>query len=837
MDVKRERKMKRERVYPFRAFLERARDWLGMRSIPPNHHSERSEEPLISVFPYSSGSELKCRKAGDVHEERQRSEVLRFAQNDRKGGGRPLVRKLAVIAIVLFTGAAALELALHFTPIPAALLSGRIDSTEFLDRDGQPLRLMLVGERRYTQRCSLSEISPALIVATISAEDRRFRSHWGIDPRALARAVRSAAHAGHPRSGASTITQQLVKLANPGPRTISRKLREMWIALRVEQVWSKDRILEEYLNRLDYGNLQVGIAAASRYYFAKPPSDLSAAEAAFLAGLPQAPSRLDPHDHFADAQARQRWVLGRMRTDGALDEDAYTRALVQKVALTAPPGNFAAPHFVDLLLQRRGVLPAQGGPLRTTLDLSLNQFVEARLANQLARIADKHATSGAVVVIENATGGVLALVSSGDYFRPGVGQFNGAWTIRSPGSAVKPFTYLLALEHGANPGTIVPDIPTDFSTDTGLYSPNNYNHRFYGPVSLRFALGNSLNVASIRALQLAGGPEVLHRRLYDLGITTLDHEIADYGLGLTLGNGEVRLLELTNAFAAIGRLGLYKPYRLLLREEPENGPGRRVCDARASWLVADMLSDNSARAASFGLNSLLSFDFPVACKTGTSSNYRDNWVLACTPEYTVGVWVGNMDGSPMRGITGVTGAAPLMHEVMVHLHDQRGTSPFARPDGITDYRIQPLTGRLAAAGDTAAVMEKCLWEPEPGRATDFDAQGRVVLPADYAQWMNSPQNALGSLVTCATTAQELHILQPPPGATYFLDPDLPADAQWVPLRAVALGSIAWSCDSLPCEQSGDRQRVQLSKAGKHIITARDTTTGRTVETWIDVREL
>ncbi len=750
---------------------------------------------------------------------------------------RSLLHRLAFGAGVLLACAVAVEIALRFTPMPAALLSARIDSTEFLDRDGRPLRIMLVDERCYAQRCPLSDVSLQLIAATISAEDRRFRSHGGIDPRALARAIGSAVHAGGARSGASTITQQLVKLADPGPRAVSRKLREMWLALRVEQMWSKDHIIEEYLNRLDYGNLQVGIAAASRYYFAKPPSDLSPAEAAFLAGLPQSPSRLDPHDHFSAAQARQRWVLGRMRADGILDAETCARAVAQKLFLAPPRREFEAPHFVDLLLQRRGVLPPQGGPVRTTLDLPLNHFVEARLAGQLAHIADKHASSGAVVVIDNPTGDVLALVSSGEYFRPGVGQMNGAWTIRSPGSAVKPFTYMLALERGANPGTIVPDVPSDFSTDTGLYSPNNYNHRFYGPVSLRFALGNSLNIASIQALQLAGGPEVLHRRLFDLGITTLDHEVADYGLGLTLGNGEVRLLELANAFATIGRLGLYRPYRLLRRELTGGVPGRQVCDARAAYLVADMLSDNAARAASFGLNSYLAFDFPVACKTGTSSNYRDNWVLACTPEYTVGVWVGNMDGSPMRGITGVTGAAPLMHEVMTHLHEQRGTSWFARPEGITEYRIHPLTGRLAAPEDGAALTEKCLWKPDAARSVDFDAQGRVVLPAEYAPWLASPQNLLENLVTCANAGPELRIIQPLPGATYFLDPDLPADAQWVALRAVAPGSIAWSCDSLPCELSGERQRVQLLRAGRHVITARDTITGRTAETWIDVREL
>jgi penicillin-binding protein 1C len=734
---------------------------------------------------------------------------------------------LAVIAI---------EAALRLTPMPAALESGFIGSTEFLDREGRPLRLMLADERRYAQRSSLQEVSPQLIAATLSAEDQRFRSHWGIDLRALTRAVWTALRAGKAQSGASTITQQLVKVANPGPRNFGRKLGEMWMAVRVERAWSKDRILEEYLNRLDYGNLQVGIASASRYYFAKPPSDLSAAEAAFLAGLPRAPTRLDPHEHFAEAQARQRWVLGRMLANGRLAPEAYARAVVQPLQVEPPPREFEAPHFVDLLLQRRGVLPAPGGPVRTTLDLPLNRFVECSLADQLAKIADKNATSGAVVVIHNPTGDVLALASSGEYFRPGTGQVNGAWIVRSPGSVVKAFTYLLALERGANPSTVVPDVPTDFSTDSGLYRPNNYNHRFYGPVSLRFALGNSLNIAAVRTLQLAGGPEVLHRRLCDLGLTTLHHETSFYGLGLTLGNGEVRLLELASAFASIGRLGIYRPYRLLLPETRGVEPGRRVFDARAAYLVADMLADNGARTASFGLNSYLAFDFPVACKTGTSSDYRDNWVMGCTPEFTVGVWVGNVDGSAMRGITGVTGAAPVMHDVFMHLRAQRGTTWFARPERIETHRVSPLTGRLATT-ESGVVTEKCLWPPEQSRSTDIDAQGRVVLPPEYAPWLASAQNGLGNLVTCASTAPELRILQPPPGATYFLDPDLPLATQWVALRAEARGAIAWSCASLPCEQAGERQRVQLRSAGRHIITARDTATGRTAETWIEVREL
>jgi penicillin-binding protein 1C len=672
-----------------------------------------------------------------------------------------------------------------------------------------------------------------LIDATLSAEDRRFYHHSGIDWLANARALTGALRRGEARSGASTVTQQLVKITDPGPRTIRRKLAEMWLARRVEREWSKHRILEEYLNRLDYGNLQHGIAAASRFYFDKPPADLSAAESALLAGLPRAPGRLNPHTGMDAARERQLWVLGRMRLNGALDAEAHVRARAEPLRIAPPEHAWQAPHFVDLLLQRRNILPPSGGPVRTTLDLQLNRFVEERLHDQLRLIAGHHATSAAAVVIHNPTGEVLAMAAaSNEEFQAGSGQLNGACIIRSPGSAVKPFTYLLALERGANPGTVVADVPTDFQTPTGLYRPNNYNHRYHGPVSLRHALGNSLNVAAIRALELGGGPDALHRRLGELGLTTLDHTPEYYGLGLTIGNGEVRLLELTNAYATLGRLGMYRPYRLLGDPGKDTG-GIQVCDPGASWLIADMLADNHARSAAFGLNSYLAFDFPVACKTGTSSGYRDNWVVGYTPEYSVGVWVGNMDGSPMHGITGVTGAAPVMHEIFKHLHETRGTTWYERPEGIATHRIHPLTGRLAAEDQAGSVDEKCLWPPEPTRPDDFDPDSRVILPNEYAQWLASPQNALGDLVTCAASASALRILHPQPGTIYYLDPDLPAASQRVRLLAESPGEVAWTSETLTIENNQKNPGIRLHP-GRHVLTAIDAATGRRAETWIEV---
>ena len=741
-------------------------------------------------------------------------------------------RRLRRTACAIVVGGVTIFFALRFTPLPPALASEPPESAEFLDRNGQPLRLMLVEERRYSRRCPLAEIAPAVIAATLSAEDKRFREHTGVDVLATGRALRNAALRKTPASGASTISQQLLKLAAPAPRTIGHKFAEIWLALCLERRWSKDRILTEYLNRLEYGNLQTGIAAASRHYFAKPPSDLSAAEAAFLAGLPRAPGRLNPRADFAAARARQQWVLGRMAADGVLAPDALARAAAEPLVLCPAGRAFAAPHFVDLLLQRRGLIAPAGGVIRTTLDLNLNRFVEQCLTENLAQIADKNARGGAAVVLDNVTGEVLALAGAGDYFEAGAGQINGAWMVRSPGSAVKPFTYLLALERGAEPATIVPDVPTSFTTPDGLYRPNNYNHRFYGPVSLRQALGNSLNVAAIRALELAGGPATLQHALRQCGITTLDHPAEYYGLGLTLGNGEVRLLELANAYATLARLGVFRPFRLLVREPGTAPPDRRVFDSRAAFLVADVLADNSARAASFGLNSHLAFDFPVACKTGTSSDYRDNWAVGYTPEFTVAVWVGNPDGQPMRGITGVTGAAPAMHEIFEHLHRTAGTTWFATPPAIRTCTVHPLTGREVAPGRPGAVFEKFLRPPEPERASDYDAGGAVRLPPEYFPWLASAQNSLGTLVAASPEPHAPRILQPPPGATYFLDPDLPPHSQWIPLRAASASPTVWSSDSLPID--GDRAQL---RAGRHTITARPSPTAEPLTTWIEVREL
>jgi len=735
---------------------------------------------------------------------------------------------LAPVALFLLSW-----LALPLVPLPAALFAPPAAAVEFVDYHGAPLRTR-PQDGQFTRRLAFHEIPTALVDATLAAEDHRFWQHPGVDWLATARAAAGWIRHGRVISGGSTITQQLIKLAHPRPRTVRTKLIEAAQALRLEQVWDKQRILTEYLNRVDYGNLGVGCAEGAQFYFAKPPADLSAAEAAFLAGLPQAPSRFNPRRHFERAQKRQQWILGRMRATGRLSEAEYGRAVVEPLRLSSARRAFQAPHFVDLLLQQRGPFPP--GRVATTLDLELNRAAETALRGQLARLRSEHAENGAVVVIANGIGGVLAFVGSEDYFAPAAGQVNGAWAPRSAGSTLKPFTYLLALGQGATPASLVADVPTDFPTATGLFHPVNYDRRNHGPVRYRLALANSLNIAAVKVLASVGGPAPLQRLLRECGLTTLDRPPEFYGLGLTIGNAETRLLELVSAYAVLARLGEFQPYRLLA-DEPAAPPARRVTTVADAWLVADILSDNAARASAFGSESFLRFDFPVACKTGTSSDFRDNWAIGYTPEFTVGVWVGNFDGTPMARVSGVSGAAPVLHEVFELLHARHGTSWFPRPADIVEAPIHPISGHRVAATRPDAVVERFRANALPPAETagDYDEQGRVRLPVEYRDWLASGDNPFGDRVVLdAVTPVHLRLVAPLPGTTFFLDPDLPDEGRWLALKGEGASNAVWSSETLEIRRVAGVPRARMVE-GRHILHLRDPVTGEQADTWILVK--
>ena len=745
-------------------------------------------------------------------------------------------------------------LALPLVQLPKGLSDAQEPSVELLDRNGRSLRQARAGEGQFHRTITYAELPQSLIDATLAAEDKRFWHHHGVDWRATFRALWQNARHGRVISGGSTLTQQFIKLARGRPRTWSSKLIEAAQALRLEQVWDKQRILAAYLNRIDYGSLNAGCAAAAEHYFAKLLRDLSAAEAAFLSGLPQAPSRLNPHRHFDAAKKRQEWILARMEMTGALRPEERARAVAEPLRLASPGRTFRAPHFVDLLLAQANVgqasslsgsgwkpdLPSQKGIIRTTLDLELQSFVERTLREHLSRLSAQHVRDGAVVVLDNRTGDVLALAGSPDYARRDAGQVNGAWAARSAGSTLKPFTYLLALERGATTASVVDDLPTEFATATGVFAPVNYNRRCYGPMRYRLALANSLNISAIKVLDSIGGAAVLSKRLREWGLTTLDETPEHYGLGLAIGNADVRLLELANAYATLARLGEFRPYRLTADESSHiSYPASR--NSPHAWLIADILADNSARAMSFGLESPLHFDFPVACKTGTSSDYRDNWALGFTPEFTVGVWAGNFDGSPMQAVSGVSGAAPALHDIFVNLHERFGTTWFSRPTNIIERMVHPVTGRMVDTGRTGAVREFFCVDalPKCERAEDYDAQGRVRLPALYREWLASGGNWIGRGAVAddtRPTTNQLRVLTPVAGTVFFIDPDLGEAGRLIPLRAEGSGALEWHCETLAC-RSGPGGACAEMREGRHRLTVRHRESGATAETWVEIKRL
>lgn len=763
-----------------------------------------------------------------------------------------MIRRFYPGSIVATLAAAivAYEFVPRLFPIPSALLRPPIQSIALLDRNGIPLRETRVAER-FSHELALEEVPAHVVAAVLAAEDKRFFTHHGIDWLATGRAALAGLTHGRIVSGASTITQQLVKISAQRPRTLRAKFIESLTALRLEQEWSKEKILAAYLNRLDFGNLNIGLAAAADFYFDKPVSDLSDAEAAFLAGLPKNPRKLNPHVASEAARRRQLVVLERMRANRKLDPTRFEHAVAETLTLRPPQRRFRAPHFVEMVLRSVAGIDDPGpshnaansgpassipatGELRTTLDFRLNERVETIVRDRLAQLREQNVRNAAAVVIDNATGDVIALVGSENYFSPGAGQVNGAWAPRSAGSALKPFTYLLALERGATPATIVADVRTSFPAAGGFYRPENYNRRCYGPVRYRTALASSLNIPAVKVLLAAGGPQALHERLRESGLTTLNRAPEVYGLGLTLGNCEARLLEMTNAYASLARLGEFRPWRVL----PTNATAsRRYSRPELVWQIADILSDNSARTLAFGMNSSLRFDYPVACKTGTSTDFRDNWTVGFTPEFSVGVWAGNFDGSPMREVSGVTGAGPILHAIFDYLHANYGTTWYRTPENIVEQTIHPLTGKLLADNDPRGIRERFVVGrlPEAETPADYDETGRVRLSIEFGEWFQSAENSLQDRAVLATNADQLVIASPLAGAVYVVDPDVPSTRR-IPLIADGGSKIQWQSDSLTCRSEAGSAFAEAAE-GEHKLIAIDPATGRKAETRITIRFL
>jgi penicillin-binding protein 1C len=685
-------------------------------------------------------------------------------------------RRIAVFALIVATG----SLCLVWLPLPAELQTPLVGTPVLLDLRGGEIAELTSERARVQIPISLSEMGDWLPRVTVALEDRRFYRHTGIDWQATCAAGLRNLRAGRVIGGGSTITQQLVKMAcHRQQRNWLAKLYESIVAWKLECLWSKERILAEYLNRCSFGNRRLGPEAASRAYFGKPAHDLTLAESVYLAGLSQAPTRFNPWRNPERAERKYARSLDLLVKTGLL-----TNAQRGLLSTTPIPGHFEPPHlapnFVDAIKQRH---PGMAGAVRTTLDLNLQQIAEVKLRALITSLNRYDVTDAAVVILDNAAGAVRAMVGSSNYIN---NQVNGSMRSRSCGSTLKPFVYLTAIDRRLlTAATLLADTPDAIRDKYSDYDPQNFNHHYLGPVRVREALACSLNVPAIVALSRVGARSAF----YELQKWGFDfpRSIDDYGAGFILGNAEIRLTDLAAAYAGLARGGWSTRPKLLASEY---FPVTRAASAAATEIITDILCDNDARKKSFGLNSPLAFDERVAVKTGTSSGFRDAWTVGFDQEHTVAVWVGNPDGRPMRDTLSVQCAAPLWAAVMHEL--LRNDHPVP-PPGKTLVRreICSATGLLPSPFSPAKLTELFLPKTEPSQnsSAQFSDQGKLLLPAEYASWCSSRDNSFGAMVR-----PEPRILNPRPGAIYQIDPVLPPKQQMIELLATIGSDVRWYID-------------------------------------------
>ena len=768
------------------------------------------------------------------------------------------MKRVVSVALVLLTPA----LAFIAAPLPPGLLDYRpVVSVKITDRDGGLLRELRSRDDGRSTPLTSSQLSAQVRAAFLAAEDHRFASHLGVSPIAMLRAAKQNFRAGHVVAGGSTISQQLARTLVPRERTFLGKFQEAMWALRLEAHLSKDEILTQYLNRIAFGNNTFGLEAASQLYFGKKAEHLSLGQAAMLASIPRGPSAYDPYRRPSKVAERRSWVLARLELTGLATKEDVEVARAEPLDLTNFRAAFNAPHFVNYIaanLERWGLKEAV--VVETTIDPRLQPVVEAQIAEEISRLAERRVGSAAAVVVDNETGEVLAYAGSADFFDESIqGQNDGIQMRRQPGSALKPFIYAEAFTRGYTPATVIPDLDTAFAAPKGAYAPKNYDRRLHGPVRAREALANSYNVPAVRVADdvgLGNALEVLHAAGFD----SLKQGAEHYGLGLALGNGEVSLWEAARAYSGLSRGGVLKPLVPIRRAFKADGTelkiprelkAHRFTDARAAALVAHILSDNAARARAFGLDNALRFEFPVAAKTGTSKGYSDNWTVGFTRERTVAVWAGNFDGTPMIQVSGITGAGPVFKRVMNKSMKNLTPAPLINRANLDAVSICPLSGGRAGPTCPAAMDELFI----PGSAPKHDcsmhgqlsaslspelkqrclqlaaSEGRIAdLGLDFYDWARneglSREPWLASACLGNTADDETaRVLNPTKGGEFLLLADLPLADQAIPVRiraAPSHGTLTVFIDGqrtleLKAPFTG---RVPATQ-GKHVLEVRD----------------
>jgi len=768
-----------------------------------------------------------------------------------------------------------------------------VPSTKIMARDGRLLYQITDPAGLNHTTVALAEIPEACQQATIATEDATFYSNPGVDLVGIVRAIWINVRGGETLAGGSTITQQVARnmLLDPqerAERTLTRKLRESILAWRMARAFEKDEVLSLYLNQTYYGNLAHGMETAAQTYYGKSVRDLDLAECALLAGLPQAPAFYDPLVDLEAANARQEIVLGLLARADYITEEEAARATNEPLRFASSRFPVHAPHFAFYVWN---LIEARYGPeflysglnIRTTIDLDLTSTAEGFIARHLEKLAEDtragahDANNAALIALDPHSGQILAMVGSADYFDAEIsGAINMALAARQPGSTLKPITYAAtfdpqrcpqgAVERTAEcpwtPATMILDIRTSFVTAEGLsYVPQNYDRAYHGPVLAREALAASLNVPAVIALDEVGLPNML-RLAGEMGLTTLS-DADRFGLALALGGGEVRLLDLVSAYDVFASGGLRYPPTAILEVSSANGEiieqwqprsGARILDERIAYLITDILSDNAARLGTFGEFSLLDIGRPSAVKTGTTTDFRDNWTVGYTPELVAGVWVGNADNSPMLNITGVDGAAPIWHDFMRTALQGKPETSFSEPSGMVRMQVCALSGDLPTDVCPHRRSELFLSGTEPDEydslyklfeldaatgqlATDETPADRIVeqvfltLPPEAQDWAR--ERGIPALPEAITAANEtlapLEITSPDEGTVYQLSALLPEESQQIRIRVVAqepVTEITIMLNEIPIAilEAAPFQTLWTLVAGVHEVYAIGRTT-------------
>ena len=748
---------------------------------------------------------------------------------ERRGAGgrtrrwrrlRPLARQVARgLAAVAVAASLGLVWLWSTTDIDRARFVRPRDSLTVTDRHGDALRHRRPDghDRRWVQ---LADISPHLIDAVLAVEDSRFRKHAGVDVRATARAAFSFALPGRRLSGGSTITQQLVKLVYGRPSGLLSKPREVVRALMLERRFDKDWILEQYLNRLPFGDQIIGVERAAEVYFGRPASDLTVAQAALLAGIPQAPSALNPRRHRGAAIRRQHIVLARMSATGRLSSAQRRRARAEPVVIERRPVRpWRAPRAAEAALREesRGGIQASAGVLRTTLDLPLTDRAREILAAAVQRHHGRGVENAAAVVLDNRSGAVLAYVGAALQG----GEEEGGWldlarARRQPGSTLKPFVYELLFEDGSTAATVLDDLHRGMVGANGtLFTARNYDGRERGPVLARRALSASLNLAALDAARRVGAPRIVSR-LQALGVP-LD-PAARYGAAIVLGGADVSVIELAQAYATLANGG----HRVTATFFPsDDGLGDRVLRSGPAAITTDILSDRAARRAAFGDDLSELYDSPFALKTGTSSAWRDSWTAASTAEVTVVVWLGSPAGRPLLGLSGFEGAARPAVRILAAVHERRGAlgidetaSASAEAPRLSRAQVCADTGLRPGPACSHTLDERFLPGTTPHqRCEAHGPDGRVLLPSRYAGWLARAHPAGFTRAEVSDGgAGQVAIVYPESAARLLLLP-----GQAIPLRATVNGertNAEWEIDGRPL-----RSELWTAAPGDHVLVA------------------